>query len=409
MPKFRYLAVDHGGRMKRGTIEAPDFRAAADELRNAGLWVMRIIQRDRSLLLRPLPALTAPRVKSEHFTVFCRQLATLYKSGVGILEGLQVLSGQTESKPLRKVLRDMAEDIRNGYQMSEAASKFPTVFSSIFVNMVRAGEESGRLDEMLERLAVYYEKEHHTRAKLQAAMIYPIAIGILTMIVSIFMLIAIVPRYMDAFRGMGVELPLPTRMLIFVSDLLRESWPVFPLLIVLAFLVRRLIRRLPNGRLALDRAKLRIPVFGPLRRRQIIARLTRTFGSLHAAAIPIMQTLSLAAGVVGNEAMKRVVLDARERAASGQPIADAFRESSLFPPMVAQMIAIGERSGAIDVMLDKIADFFEADADRMADRLKSLLEPFMILFMALVVGGIVSAMMLPVFRILNVTGNMGMT
>jgi len=166
MPKFRYLAVDHGGRMKRGTIEAPDFRAAADELRNAGLWVMRIIQRDRSLLLRPLPALTAPRVKSEHFTVFCRQLATLYKSGVGILEGLQVLSGQTESKPLRKVLRDMAEDIRNGYQMSEAASKFPTVFSSIFVNMVRAGEESGRLDEMLERLAVYYEKEHHTRAKL---------------------------------------------------------------------------------------------------------------------------------------------------------------------------------------------------------------------------------------------------
>jgi len=407
MPKFRYLAVDHGGRWKQGTIEAPDIRTAVEELRSAGLWVMRMNQRDQSLLFRPLPALTAPRVKTEHFTVFCRQLATLYKSGVGILEGLQVLAGQTESKPLRKVLLEMAEEIRSGHQLSEAAAKFPAVFSNIFVNMVRAGEESGRLDEMLERLAVYHEKEHHTRAKLRAAMIYPAAIGVLTMIVSIFMLTAIVPRYMAAFRGMGVELPLPTRMLIFVSDVLRESWPVFPLLIVLAILVRRLIRKSPDGRVALDRAKLRIPVFGPLRQKQIIARLTRTFGSLHAASIPIMQTLSFTAAVVGNEAIKRVVLDARERAASGQPIADAFRESPLFPPMVAQMMSIGERSGAMDVMLDKIADFFEADADRMADRLKSLLEPFMILFMALVVGGIVSAMMLPVFRILNYTGNMG--
>jgi type IV pilus assembly protein PilC len=407
MPKFRYLAVDHAGRLKRGTIEAPDFRSAAEELRSGGLWIMKLFDQGKSVLYRDLPALAAPRVKSEHFTVFCRQLATLYKAGVGLLEALRVMAEQTASKPLRKVLREMGDDMLNGHQLSEAAAKFPSVFSNVFVNMVRAGETSGKLDEMLERLAVFYEKEHYTKVKVRSAMIYPAVIGALTIVVTMLMMIVIVPRYVAAFQDMGIELPLPTRILIVLSHAMQQTWFLLPFLFIMPVLLRRLIRGLPNGRYMLDYAKLRIPVLGPLRRKQTIARFSRTFSSLYAAAIPVMQILSIVAAVVGNEAMKRVVLDARERARSGQTLADAFRDSRHFPPMVAHMISIGEKTGAIDTMLDKVADFCESDADQMADRLKSLLEPFMILVMSLVVGGIVAAMLLPVFRILSATNNMG--
>lgn len=407
MAKFSYVAVDPAGRRRRGTIEAPDVRRAAEELRRGGLLVMKLTAREKSLLFREIPVPAASRVKSEHFAAFCRQLATLYKAGVGLLEALQVLAEQTPSKPLRNVIRRMAEDVRDGHQLSEAAAKFPAVFSNVFVQMARAGETSGRLDEMLERLAFYHEKEHQTRAKIRTAMIYPAILGVMTLVVTFFMLTVIVPRYTAAFRQMGVELPLPTRVLMHLSQAVVQFWYLIPLLAVMALLLRRLIRRLPDGPLLMDLAKLRIPVLGSLRKKQTIARMSRTFASLYAAALPVTQVLSIVAAVVGNEAVRRVVLDAGARARNGQPIADAFRKSSLFPAMVAYMISIGERSGALDVMLDKLADFFEEDADQTAERLKSLLEPFLILVMALVVGSIVSAMLLPVFRILNVTGTMG--
>ena len=407
MAKFSYVAVDPAGRRRRGTIEAPDVRLAAEELRRGGLLVMKLTAREKSLLFREIPVPAASRVKSEHFAAFCRQLATLYKAGVGLLEALQVLAEQTPSKPLRNVIRRMAEDVRDGHQLSEAAAKFPAVFSNVFVQMARAGETSGRLDEMLERLAFYHEKEHQTRAKIRTAMIYPAILGVMTLVVTFFMLTVIVPRYTAAFRQMGVELPLPTRVLMHLSQAVVQFWYLIPLLAVMALLLRRLIRRLPDGPLLMDLAKLRIPVLGSLRKKQTIARMSRTFASLYAAALPVTQVLSIVAAVVGNEAVRRVVLDACARARNGQPIADAFRKSSLFPAMVAYMISIGERSGALDVMLDKLADFFEEDADQTAERLKSLLEPFLILVMALVVGSIVSAMLLPVFRILNVTGTMG--
>lgn len=407
MAKFSYVAVDPAGRRRRGTIEAPDVRLAAEELRRGGLLVMKLTAREKSLLFREIPVPAASRVKSEHFAAFCRQLATLYKAGVGLLEALQVLAEQTPSKPLRNVIRRMAEDVRDGHQLSEAAAKFPAVFSNVFVQMARAGETSGRLDEMLERLAFYHEKEHQTRAKIRTAMIYPAILGVMTLVVTFFMLTVIVPRYTAAFRQMGVELPLPTRVLMHLSQAVVQFWYLIPLLAVMALLLRRLIRRLPDGPLLMDLAKLRIPVLGSLRKKQTIARMSRTFASLYAAALPVTQVLSIVAAVVGNEAVRRVVLDACARARNGQPIADAFRKSSHFPAMVAYMISIGERSGALDVMLDKLADFFEEDADQTAERLKSLLEPFLILVMALVVGSIVSAMLLPVFRILNVTGTMG--
>jgi len=406
MAKFRYLAVDGAGFRKRGVIEAQNFQAAIEELRSQGLWIMKLADQGRSILHRDLSTLMAPRVKSAEFVVFCRQLATLYKSGVGLLDGVRALAEQTTSKPFRKVLRELADDMQQGMQLSTAASKFPSVFKTVFVHMVRAGEVSGKLDEMLERLAVFYEKEHHTKAKVKSAMIYPAVMGVMTVAVVTMMMLFVVPRYVETFRQMDIELPIPTRIVMAISDFFLHHWYVVPLAIIGIPLVLKAIRRIPKGNFALDYASLRMPIFGLLRRKQAIARFSRTFSSLHAAAIPMMQNLSIVANVVGNEVFRRLILNARTLVRDGRPLVEGFRHPWLVPLMAQHMMAVGEKSGALDAMLEKAADFFEADLEHMSDRLKSLLEPLMILVMAVVIGGIVSAMLLPMFTILENAQNM---
>lgn len=401
MAKFRYLAVDDAGFRKRGVIEAQNFQAAAEELRHQGLWIMKLMDQGRSILHRDLSALMAPRVKSDEFVVFCRQLATLYKSGVGLLDGIRALAEQTSSKPFRKVLREMADDMQQGMQLSVSAGKFPSIFTPIFIHMVRAGEVSGKLDEMLERLAVFYEKEHNTKAKVKSAMIYPVVMGMMTVAVVTLMMIFVIPRYVDTFREMGIELPLATRIVMVSSDFLLHHWYLVPLIGFAIPLLMKTIRSTPQGSYVLDYINLRIPVFGMLRRKQAIARFSRTFSSLHAAAIPMMQNLSIVGNVVGNEVLKKLILDTRSLVRDGRPLAEGFRHSWLFPPMAQHMISVGERTGSLDSMLEKAADFYESDVEHMSDRLKSLLEPLMILVMAVVVGGIVAAVMMPMFKILD--------
>jgi len=406
MAKFRYLAIDGAGIRKRGVIEAQNFQAAAEELRSQGLWIMKLFDQGKSILRRDLSELFPPQVKSSEFVVFCRQLATLYKSGVGLVDGVRALSEQTQSKAFRKVLREMADDMQQGMQFSAAAAKFPSVFKSVFIHMVRAGEVSGKLDEMLERLAVFHEKEHNTRAKVKSAMIYPAVMGVMTVGVVTMMMLFVVPQYVQTFREMGIELPLVTRIIMKVSDFLVRHWYVVPLLLIGIPLLFKSIRKFPRGNYALDYVHLRIPVFGLLKRKQAIARFSRTFSSLHAAAIPMMQNLSIVANVVGNEVFRRLILDTRTLVRDGRPLAEGFRQALLVPPMAQHMMAVGEKTGALDSMMEKAADFFEQDLEHMSDRLKALLEPIMILVMALVVGGIVAAMMLPMFTILDNAQNL---
>jgi type IV pilus assembly protein PilC len=406
MAKFRYLAVDDAGIRKRGVIEAQNFQAAAEELRSQGLWIMKLLNQSRGILHRDLSSLTAPRVKPSEFVVFCRQLATLYKSGVGLLEGVRALTEQTTSKTFRKVLREMGDDMQQGLQLSAAAGKFPSIFTSVFIHMVRAGEVSGKLDEMLERLAVFYEKEHNTKAKVKSAMIYPAVMGVMTVVVVTLMMLFLIPQYVKTFQEMGIELPLPTRIVMMSSEFIQQHWYLVPLIGFAIPLLMRMIRSTPQGSYALDYLNLRIPVFGLLKRKQAIARFCRTFSSLHAAAIPMMQNLSIVGNVAGNEVFRKMVLGTRTLVRDGRPLAEGFRNSWLIPPMAVHMMAVGEKTGALDSMLEKAADFYEAELEHMSDRLKALLEPLMILVMAGVVGGIVAAMMMPMFTILENAQNM---
>lgn len=403
MPKFSYRAVDDYGQYSNGTLESQTYQMAADELKNRGLWILDLVDPSKSVLKKEIH-FGGPRVKTELFTVFCRQLATLYKAGISMVDAVRVLADQAGSKEFKKILRKVADDMNGGAAFSDSAARYPTVFNSIFINMVKAGEASGNLDEMLARIALFYEKEYYTRQKVKSAMVYPIIMGIATVIVVIILMNFVVPRLAGNFASMGMELPLPTRIVIAVSEWMKQYWFVVIAMLFIPPVLLKLIRKNPKGLYWTDYAMLRLPVFGQLWHKQALSRFSRTFCSLFAAAIPMLQMMSIVASVVNNEPLARLIRDSREGLRAGNSIAEPFRRSWLFPPMVVQMLQVGERTGALDTMLEKVADFYESDVDAMADRLKALLEPIMIMILAVIVGGIVLAVMLPSFKLLE---NMG--
>ncbi|HZG56053.1 type II secretion system F family protein [Paenibacillus sp.] len=400
MGRFKYVAVDQHGVYNKGTLEASSLAGAVEALRERGLWPIRCFDPGASIWHREIK-FGGPKVKTQHFTVFCRQLSTLYKAGVNMVEAVRVLAEQSESKEFRKVLTGVAEDLKRGSQLSAAAAQYPTVFTAVFVNMVRAGEASGNLDEMLSRLAIFYEKEHNTREKVKSAMVYPVLMLVIMVLVVTAMMLFIIPRFVSTFSSMGLELPLPTRIVIAMSGFIQGYWyAVIAGLFVPAILVQ-IMKRIPKGPYVLDWLRLKMPVFGVLAQKQALARFGRVFSSLYGAAIPMLQTLQIVASVVDNRVVSKVIMDSREHIRGGESIADPYRKSWVFPPMVVQMLAIGEKSGSVDSMMAKVADFYEADVDQLTDRLKAALEPIMIVLLAGVVGGIVLAVMLPTFSLFN--------
>jgi len=400
MPKYRYKAVTSSGKKSIGILEANTIQRAREALSEKGLWVTDILDTNETTLYKDI-SFGGPRVKMDQFNVFCRQLATLYQAGISLVEAVQILSEQTDSKTLSKLLAAIAEEMRGGKQFSESVSAYPTVFSPIFVSMVQAGEVAGNLDTMLHRLAVFFEKERNTREKVKSAMVYPTVMLVMMVLVVIFMMLFVIPQYVTSFAGMGIELPLPTRIVMSVSEFMQSFWYIVIAAMFAPSLLWKLIRRTASGRQKVDYMLLKIPVFGTLWHKQAIARFSRTFSSLIAAAIPLMQGLSIVSNVVGNEAMGKVISDTREKVLSGETMSDTLKQSNLFPPMVVQMMAIGERSGSTEDMLDKVADFYESDVDQMADRLKALLEPLMIVLLTGVVGVIVMAVMMPTFKMMQ--------
>lgn len=400
MGKFKYVAVDRQGIYNKGTLEAPNLAGAVEALRDRGLWVVRCFDPGKSILHREL-TFGGPRVKMQHFTVFCRQLATLFKSGVNMVEAVKVLGDQTESKEFRKVLSGVVEELKRGSQLSVATAQYPTVFTTVFINMVRAGEASGNLDEMLNRLAIFYEKEHHTREKVKSAMVYPTLMLIVMVLVVTGMMLFIIPRFITTFTSMGLELPLPTRIVIGLSGFVQQFWYVVLAGLFIPSLAVRAIKQLPRGPYFLDWLRLKVPVFGVLRQKQALARFGRVFSTLYGAAVPMLQTLQIVSSVVDNRVVSSVIASSREHIRSGDSIAEPFRKSWAFPPMVVQMLAIGEKSGSLDTMMEKVADFYEAEVEQLTDRLKAALEPIMIVLLASVVGGIVLAVMLPTFSLFD--------
>lgn len=395
MVVFKYSGRSVQGSLKKGTIDATNKQTALVKLRAQGI-NPREIEESNSILHKELSL--GGKVKNEHFVIYCRQFATLIRAGVSILESTKILSEQTSSKPLKKGLMDVEEGVRSGLSFSNAAAKYPKVFPALFVNMIRAGEATGNLDESLERLAFSYEKQFNLKKKVQSTMAYPIILLVMTVFVAGFLMLTIVPQFVTMFEEMGAELPLITRLVMGLSNSLQSSWYIFlGILLILVIGFNLLYSKNEKFNYSFNVLLLRIPVFGKLLQKSAIARMTRTLASLFSSSVPILQALTIVENVIGNPVVAKVIRDSKVSLESGSTLSAPLEKSWIFPPLVTQMTAIGESTGSLDYMLEKIADFYEDDVDRTVDTLKSLIEPLMIVFLAAVVGTIVMAIMVPMF------------
>ncbi len=397
---YHYKGIDaRTGKEVKGKLTVSSKAEAVEELRRTGVYISELIGKKESLLTKDLNITIGKPVKNQDFVVFCRQLATLLNAGTPIVDSIGLLSDQVSSKVFKKTLHTIYQDIRSGTAFSEACQRFPKVFDKVFVNMVISGETSGDLETVMERLAVFYEKENKIRGKVKSAMMYPIVVTIVAVIVVIILLTKVLPSLLNNLLSVGGKIPLPTKIVLALSNVLIEKWYLFFLFILLITLLYAATKRNPKGQYLIDYLKLKIPVFGLLNQKQIIARVSRTMASQFASSVPVLQILSMSAEVSGNLVIANVLEQSRESLRGGSSLSLPLAQSWVFPKLVSHMVAIGEETGQLDTMLEKIADFYEEEVEQMASRLSAILEPLMIVIVGAVVGLIVLAAMLPMFSI----------
>lgn len=401
MPLFEYQVKTATGKPIKGKLTATDKSTAMEELRKRGLTVFSLIERKTTIL--SMEIYIGNPVKTLHFIIYCRQFSTLMRAGVSIVDATRILAEQTESKPLRKALIEVNSSLMRGISFSQSVQEHKKIFPQLFVSMIRAGEESGDIEGTLDRLAMFFEKQHTTTEKIKSALTYPITVGVMAIAAVVYLLWAIVPQFVTMFESMDAELPAITKMVMAISKSIQGQWYLWGLGVLLLAIAFQIAKRTEKGAYALDYAKLKIPVFGKLNQKGSIAQFTRTFSSLYASSVPILQSLTIVEEVAGNKVIGRYIRSAGDSLRQGKPLSEPLKAAWVFPPLVTQMIAIGEETGALDTMLSKVADFYEMDVENTVDRLKSLLEPLLIAFLAGVVGLIVAAIMLPMF---SLYGNM---
>ena len=397
MPTFAYVVKDKAGKTRTGVLETESRSTLIEQLWKQEFVVIAIDERaeGRSGLLR----VGQPKVKMEQLVIFSRQLATMVESGIPIAPALDVLADQMEDRGFKQMLRKIRDDIEAGSSLSEAAGRHPKAFSDFFVNMMRAGESSGRLDEILDRVATYLEKMGSLQRKVTASLFYPAFVTFLSFAITTFLIVVIVPKFKEIFTALGGELPLPTRILIGLSEfmgkyLVYEAVGLFLLIVA----VRTYISS-PAGRMWFDKMTLHVPVIGKLMQKVVISRFSRTLATLVRSGVPILGSLEIVAKTAGNKVVEQAVMAARSSIKEGENIADPLAHSKVFPPMVTRMIAVGEKTGELEKMLSKIADFYENEVDAAVTALTSLIEPLVIAVLGIVIGGIVIALFLPIFKI----------
>lgn len=398
MPKYRYQGRDASGK-KSGKIQADSKRDALNKLRERGIRTTSIEQIKETFLTKNI-SIGKP-VKLREYVIFLRQFATLLKAGVSVVNSVSILAEQTSSKELTSALFAIGDELRSGIPFSAAASKFPKIFPTLFISMMKAGEASGDMDGTLERLAVHYEKQHKTRQKIKSALAYPVTVGIIAFVVVGFLLVKVVPTFVDMFDSFDAELPGITLFVLGSSEFMQKYWYLFLILAVLMFAAHRLLMSIAATRYWLHLLLLKTPLFGGLAQKAAIARMSRTLSSLFASSVPILKALSIVEDVVDNDVIKKALEQSRESLEKGVSMAEPLKKHWAFPPLVTQMIAIGEKTGSLDEMLNKVAVFYEDEVDHSADQLKSLIEPVMIVLLSGLVGTIVIAIIIPMFDIYN--------
>jgi type IV pilus assembly protein PilC len=398
LARFKYAGRDRRGK-RQGMINASSKRDAMLKLKEEGIRIIEISEVPETFLTKEI-SIGNP-VKLQHFVIFLRQFSTLLKAGVTVVDATAILAAQTESKHLRKALLDIEQELREGNPLSDAVAKHKKIFTSMFINMVRAGEVGGNMDETLERLATHFEKQHYTRQKIISALSYPIVIGLLAILVVTFLLVFVVPTFVKMFADLGGELPAITRFVLSASGFMESFWWLIMLGIVSIIVLIMILRGNKETKYYLDYLTLRIPIFGKILQKAALARMMRTLSSLFSSSVPILQAMSIVEKVVENEVMAKVIQQSRISLEKGDSMTEPMKKHWAFPPLVTQMIAIGEQTGALDAMLAKIADFYEKEVELGTDKLKALIEPIMIIILAGIVGTIVTSIMVPMFEMFN--------
>lgn len=406
MPIFLYEGKNSTGKKVAGEIEARDRQAVFNLLKAQRITpvVSKIREKGKGLEMEIKVPGFGPKVKRKDVVIFTRQFATMIDSGLPIVQALQILVKQTENKAFRAVLSGIKETVEGGGTLGDGLAKFPNAFDDLYVNMIRAGEAGGILDVILERLAIHIEKAMKLQREVKTAMIYPAVVVSAAVIVTSVLLIWVIPTFADLFSDFGAALPLPTQIVMNISSFMVEYWfAIFGGMGAMLGLTMRFLKT-ERGKEVIHPLLLKMPVFGDIIRKVAVARFTRTLGTMVSSGVPILEALNICARTAGNKVVERDVLRARVGISEGKSIVDPLSESPVFPQMVIQMIGVGEQTGALDSMLAKIAEFYEDEVESAVTSMKQLIEPLMILFLGVTVGGLVVAMYLPIFKMGSVVG-----
>ena len=397
MPAFTYTARALNGDLRTATIDAPSRDEVVAQLRRQRLNVVKIDEAAQAANKKK----SGGKISMRDIVIFTRQFSTMINAGLPLVQALDILAKQSENKALKDVTRAVVFDVESGHTVADALRKHPKAFSDLYVNMVAAGEAGGILDTILMRLATFMEKNDALVRKVKGAMIYPGVITSVAGIAIVVLLVFVIPVFEKMFASVGMALPLPTRVVIGMSRFLQGYWWAVIAAIVVAGYSLKKYYATPDGKLAIDRMLLKMPVLGDVLRKSAVSRFTRTLGTLIGSGVSILDGLEITAKTAGNRVIQDAIMESRASIAGGETISAPLQKSQVFPPMVISMIAVGEQTGGLDEMLSKIADFYDEEVDAAVSGLLALMEPIMIVFLGVVVGGMVVAMYLPIFDMIN--------
>ncbi len=395
MPKFAYVAKTPDGNLKSATVETASKDALILMLRKQKLSIVKIQEEGKE------KAASGGRIKIRDIVIFTRQFSTMINSGLPLVQALDILANQTENKSLGQMTRLVVQDVEGGSTLADAFKRHPKAFSKLYVNMVAAGEAGGILDVILLRLATFLEKSDALMRKVRGAMVYPGVIFSVAIAAVATLLLFVIPTFKDMFESVGVPLPLPTLLVIAASKFLSDYWWAMIIVAGLLGYLGKKYYATPDGQLTVDRLLLNVPILGDVLRKSAVSRFSRTLGTLISSGVSILEGLEITARTAGNRVIQDAIMDSRSSIAGGDTIADPLRKSKVFPPMVISMISVGEQTGGLDEMLTKIADFYDDEVDAAVTGLLAAMEPLMIVLLGTIVGGMVVAMYLPIFDMMN--------
>jgi type IV pilus assembly protein PilC len=396
MPVYVWKGKNRSDVTQKGEIEAVSEEAVKAQLLRQKITPTKIKKKPKDLFANV--AFLQPKVKEHDVIIFARQFSTMIDAGLPIIQCLDILYAQQSNVTFQKLLKNIKESVEGGATLAEALKKFPKQFDNLFVNMIAAGEAGGILDAILRRLAAYMEKTAKLKAQVKGAMTYPIVTLIIAVLVLAVILVFVIPVFEEMFADFGGELPAPTQIVVAMSDMVKTKIVYIIVGLILFVIAFKKFHSTQKGRDVVDDLLLRIPVFGGLLRKVAVAKFTRTMGTMLASGVAILEALDIVAKTAGNRTVEKAIYNVRSGIAEGRTMADPLGESGVFPPMVCQMIGVGESTGALDAMLEKIADFYDEEVDQAVENLTALIEPFMLVFLGVTIGGLVVAMYLPIFK-----------